>query len=228
MGYSHYFEICRTLTGEEFESVVVDTRVIVGVAGQCGIPLCSDPLGAESEVIISGDKIVLNGVGDESAEPLHITRELQMDSYSPVFNSCKTYRRNYSPVVEAVLMSLKQAAPHAVMVGSNGLWGYEWLHGSACMRGRADQEEECLNTDPGHIGLGGRQLYSLSFPSSPEPMHVFDSPLKGTVYEKQKIHMPHDLECRRWGLSFEGLPFGVTLSWLLEQAKRDPQPICTI
>ena len=45
MGYSHYFEICRSLTAKEFESLTTDTQVIVGVAKELGIRLCSDPLG---------------------------------------------------------------------------------------------------------------------------------------------------------------------------------------
>ena len=88
--------------------------------------------------------------------------------------------------------------------------------------------EECLNSDPGHVGLGGRHLYSLAFTGSPEPMYVFESPLKGTVYENRSIHLPRDMRCKRRGSSFEGLPFGVTLGWLFGQAKRDPRPICAI
>ena len=229
MGYTHCAEISRTLTGEEFEILATDTRVIVKVAKELGIPLGRGIYGTDGDVVISGDAIELNGVGDQSAESLHITRSRQMDAHSPVYTFCKTYRRNYSPVVEAVLMSLKQAAPHAIRVGSDGRWGYEWLHGSDCIQNPADRDvEECLNTDPGHVGLGGRALYSLAFPSSPEPMYVFESTLTGTVYENQKIHMPRDLECKRWGSSFVGLPFGVTLGWLLDQAKREPRPICTL
>ena len=232
MGYSHYAEISRDLTCEEFEILTTDARVIVKAAGEAGIALCGDASweghDGVDEVIINSDEIMLNGVGDESAESLHITRERRLDDYSPVTTFCKTYRRNYSPVVEAVMIALKQVAPHAVRIASDGRWGYEWLHGSACTARYNQAEEECPNADPGHVRLGGRTLYWMAFPSSPEPMNAFESPLTGTVYESQTIHMPRKLDCRRWGTSFVGLPFGVTLSWLLDQARRRPDVACTL
>ena len=230
MGYSHYFEIrpglsplrsSRSSRQTPASIVKVSDRVwVFRLAGRRFD-------GKEGDVVINADEIMLDGVGAESAEPLHITREPQADAYDPVFNWCKTYRRNYSPVVEAVLMALKQAAPQVVMIGSNGKWGFEWLHGSHCVA-TPNGGEECLNTDPKHLGLGGRVLYSMAFPTSPEPMYAFESPLKGTVYENRTIHMPRDLDCKRWGSSFVGLPFGVTLQWLLDQARRKPRPICTL
>ena len=232
MGYTHYFEIDRALTAEEFEIVGADARAIVKTAGDLGIALCGDApfegYAGFDEVVINSNEIMLNGVGDESAESLHVTREPQADAYNPPFNCCKTYRRNYSPVVEAVLMALKQAAPTSVLVGSNGSWGFEWLHGSHCVGVSGENREECLNVDPGHVGLGGRDLYSMAFPSSPEPMYVFESPLKGTEYENRPVHMPRDLDCKRRGSGFEGLPFGVTLRWLLDQARRNPRTVCTL
>ena len=42
MGYTHYFEIARSLTGEEFESLAMDAARIVAVAEQHGIRLCGD------------------------------------------------------------------------------------------------------------------------------------------------------------------------------------------
>ena len=92
-------------------------------------------------------------------------------------------------------MALKQAAPQSVMVGSNGRWGFEWLHGPGCSGGRNGDAKECLDSDPEHVGLSGRLLYSLAFPGSPEPMYVFESPLKGTSYENQS-----DLTCRGHGV----------------------------
>ena len=232
MGYTHYFEIDRALTAEEFEIVGADARAIVKIAGEAGIALCGDRPDDDydgiDDVIINSDEIMLNGVGEEGCESLHIMREPQADVYDPVLNWCKTYRRNYSPVVEAVLMALKQAAPQSVMVGSNGKWGFEWLHGSHCVGGSDEGAEECLDRDPEHVGLSGRVLYSLAFPGSPEPMYVFESPLKGTPYENQATYMPRDLDCKRRGTSFVGLPFGVTLRWLLDQARREPRPVCTL
>ena len=228
MGYSHYAEINRDLTGEEFEALAADARVIVKVAREQGIGLGSGEYGTDGDVIINGDEIHLNGVGDESAESLVITREHRDDPYaSPVYTFCKTYRRNYSPVVAAVMMALKQVAPNDVLIKSDGHWGYEWRHGPRCSRGRSEQGVgECADTD--HKGIGGRALYALAFPSSRDPMYVFESPLTGTPHENETIHMPRDLECRRWGSSFVGLPFGVTLNWLLDQARRNPRPVCAI
>ena len=42
MGYTHYFEIDRALTAEEFEIVGADARAIVKTAGDLGIALCGD------------------------------------------------------------------------------------------------------------------------------------------------------------------------------------------
>ena len=220
MGYTHYFEIDRTLTAEEFEIVGADARAIVKTAGEAGIVLCGSDFGDVREVVINNDEIMLDGVGDESAEPLYITREPRKEAHNPTLNWCKTYRRNYSPVVEAVLMALKQAAPQSVMVSSNGRWGFEWLHGPGCFGGRNGDAKECLDSDQEHVGLSGRLLYSLAFPGSTEPMYTFESPLKGTSHEGQRIHMPRDMECRLRRSGFAGLPFGVTWEWLFNQAKR--------
>ena len=93
--------------------------------------------------------------------------------------------------------------------------------GPGCFGGPNGDAEECLDSDPEHVGLSGRLLYSLAFPGSPEPMYTFESPLKGTSHEGQRIHMPRDMECRLRGSGFAGLPFGVTWKWLFNQAKRD-------
>ena len=228
MGYTHYFEIDRTLTAEEFEIVGADSRAIVKTAGEAGIVLCGSDFGDVREVVINNDEIMLDGVGDESAEPLYITREPRKEAHNPTLNWCKTYRRNYSPVVEAVLMALKQAAPQSVMVSSNGRWGFEWLHGPGCFGGRNGDAKECLDSDQEHVGLSGRLLYSLAFPGSTEPMYTFESPLKGTSHEGQRIHMPRDMECRLRGSGFAGLPFGVTWEWLFNQAKRNSLPVCMV
>ena len=180
-------------------------------------------------VVIDGDRIVLNGVGDQACEELYISREMDTNQYNPVFNCCKTNREDYSPAVEAVLMALKQIVPHATRIGSDGDWGYEWVHGPGCMRShRATNQEQCQNNDPDHAGLGGRSLYTMAFPGSPEPIYTFGSPLIGTDYENQTIYMPRSLECSRRGGSYDGLPFGVTMRWLYEQAEKKTEPVCWV
>ena len=87
MGYTHYFEVDRAFTAEEFEIVGADARAIVKTAGELGIALCGDTpfedYAGFDEVIINSGEIMVNGVGDESAEALHITREPQADAYDP-------------------------------------------------------------------------------------------------------------------------------------------------
>ena len=69
-------------------------------AGDLGIALCGDypdeDYAGVDEVVINSDEIMLNGIGEEPSESLHIMRELQADVYDPVLNWCRGYRRNYS------------------------------------------------------------------------------------------------------------------------------------
>ena len=67
MGYTHYFEIDRTLTAEEFEIVGADARAIVKTAGDLGIALCGDYPDEDYA-----------GVDVEACGSLHIMREPQL------------------------------------------------------------------------------------------------------------------------------------------------------
>ena len=228
MGYTHSFLMNRDLTGDEFEDISSDVRRIVDVAMEQGIGICGDEYSGLREAVLSPELICLNGVGAESAEALQIWRKIPWgEPYQPALNFCKTYRRKYSPVVEASIIALKQRTPHDVMVGSDGGWGYEWLHGPRCDGQNEGQgQDECRNTSPEHVRLGGRELYRLAFPDSPTPMNVFQSPLVGTELEGQLLYVPRKVCIERRGSCFEGVPFGVTLRLLIEQKNRQSTNIC--
>ena len=66
MGYTHYFEIDRSLTAEEFEAVAADARAIVRTAAELGIRLFSDSFACVDEVVINADEIMPDGVGGEA------------------------------------------------------------------------------------------------------------------------------------------------------------------
>lgn len=230
MGYTHSFQINRDLTHEEFEDISCDVRAIIDVAVPSGIGITGDARGLPSDPVLDSELICLNGMADESGEPLMIWRQVGREApYDAFLNFCKTYRRNYSPVVEAALIALKQRVPHEVMVGSDGAWGYEWLHGSACVnRKRKPHDSECLNVDERHVQMSGRGLYRLAFREGPEPVNVFQSPLVGTELEGQTIYMPRDLPCKRRGTGYEGVPFGVTLDTFINQGGERPGVACMI
>lgn len=230
MGYTHSFQINRELTHEEFEDISCDAKAIIDVAVRSGIGITADARGLPSDPVVNDELICLNGMGDESGEPLMIWRQVEREApYDSFLNFCKTYRRNYSPVVEATLMALKQRVPHEVIVGSDGAWGYEWLHGPACVnRKKKPHDSECANGSEGHVQLSGRGLYKLAFGDGPEPVNVFQSPLVGTELEGQAIFMPRDLPCKRRGSGYEGVPFGVSLETFINQRKKWPGVICMI
>ena len=230
MGYTHNFQVNRELAREEFEDISSDVMAIVDVAVRSGIGITGDARGLPSDPIVNDELICLNGAGDESGEPLMIWRQVERKApYDLVFNFCKTYRRNYSPVVEAALMALKQRVPHEVMVGSDGEWGYEWLHGPACMnRSKKRLGAECANESEGHVQLSGRGLYKLAFGDGPEPVNVFQSPLVGTELDGQAIYMPRDLSCKSRGSGYEGVPFGVTLDTFVRQGREQIGVACMI
>lgn len=230
MGFTHSFQINRDLTHEEFEDIGCDVRAIIDVVVRSGIGITGDARGLSSDPVLDSELICLNGVADESGEPLMIWRQVEREApYDSVLNFCKTYRRNYSPVVEAALMALKQRVPHEVMVSSDGEWGYEWLHGPACMNlSKRRLGSECSNSDERHVQLGGRGLYKLAFADGPEPINVFQSPLVGTELEGQAIYMPQCLPCKRRGTGYQGVPFGVTLDTFINQGRERPGIACLI
>ena len=231
MGYTETAEMNRDLTGEEFEDITVDVMRIVEVAQEQGIALCSDDFFDSGPVVVDSELICLNGVGEQSAEALQVWRRIPIhpDHYQPTLNFCKTYRRNYTPVVQAVLMTLKQRAPNDVMISSNGEWGYEWLHGPLCCRSDSALDyDECLNKDPEHVQMGGRELYRLAFPDSPEPMYPFQSPLVGSAMDAQYLYVPHGIPLVRRGSGSEGAAFGVTIDFLIDQSKRRSERVCMI
>ena len=224
MGYTHTLELNRDFTHEEFEDIRADIARIIDVAAELDIPLC----GYEDDdpVMMSPQLIVFNGVGDEACQGFTLSREIEQGIYNPTLNFCKTWSRNYDPVVVAAIMAVKQRAPQDVMVRSSGHWGYEWLHGTDChSNGR---EGTCNNVDPDHAKVSGRSLYRMAFPDSPEPRNSFESPLINQGMAGQLFYVTRDMECLIRGTCFVGLPFGVNLRILLEQSERLNMRTCMV
>ena len=225
MGYTHYLEVNKDFTFEEFEDIRADIARIVDVATDLGIPLC----GYEDwePVRMSSEKVVFNGVDEKRGETFILTRGIDRSiPYNPTLTFCKTKRNQYDPVVAAALMVIKQRVPQDVRIGSDGGWGHEWLHGPQCYDTKEDAD--CDNADPDHVGISGRTLYQLAFPDSPEPRYTFESPLISQGLEGQNFYVTRNMECKRRGTCFVGLPFGVHLFTLLEQSERVNASVCMV
>ena len=225
MGYTHYLERNRNFTPDEFEDIRADITRLLHVATGLGIALPGYP-GGES-VTVNPDVIAFNGVGDESCDTFVLTREIRTNEYNPTFTFCKTWRRNYSPVVAAAMMVVKQRVPQDVMVRSDGRWDQEWLHGPDCYQDK-DRESACKITDTEHVKISGRSLYKMAFPDSPEPRYTFESPLISQGLEGQNFYVRPDMDCDRRGTCFVGLPFGFNLSEMLKQSRSVNSDVCMV
>ncbi|MDE2688542.1 MAG: hypothetical protein OXI16_13745 [Chloroflexota bacterium] len=218
MGYTEYSEMGADLSAEEMEDIRADIERICDVAQAAGIALdrsVVDYIDDAPEDIIS-----LNGVGDEACEPLVIRRYLCSDIYGWGKTFTKTYRRDYTPVVQAALMALKQRVPEKVQISSDGEWDWEWLHGVDCRRSGETKD------DPS--SMGGRRLYALAFPDTPTTKNVFRSPLEERGAPDVRFYIPREVRRCKNGSGFDGVPFGVTLWSLLKQAERHGDNVCFV
>ncbi len=133
MGYTHYFYHKRAFTDAEWQALCAETHRILDAAQARGIRLAwasgdgvpeidGEPLPSDGDV---GRIISLNGEGEDSHEPLNINkkpdpglREIQPGEGKFAF--CKTARKPYDAVVVSILAAIKEIAPDAMSISSDG------------------------------------------------------------------------------------------------------------
>jgi hypothetical protein len=95
MGYTHYWQQHRAFTGEEWRALCDFTRCAISWHDY---PVCGGDGNGEPE--ICSEYIALNGsdAAGEAHETLYIERE------GSTWEFCKTARKNYDPIVVAVLI----------------------------------------------------------------------------------------------------------------------------
>ncbi|PYH88936.1 hypothetical protein BO71DRAFT_390651 [Aspergillus ellipticus CBS 707.79] len=138
MGYTHYYHI-RDPHHPEWHSawprIVHDARRILDMVA---VPLSGPTEYSDivTPVQLSEDGIYLNGVDKASHEPMRLTRT------APVgFGFVKTALKPYDLVVAAILLRAAMLAPTQFELGSDGLWGNEWMNECGTLRGEPNTEE---------------------------------------------------------------------------------------
>ena len=240
MGYTeHFYRRGVVLDKDGYEDTLADAMRIVEVATELGVELVGysgDNHNVEGLPVVGVDEICLNGAPPENGEDLVVQRvDTDMSMRMPgrsIYNWCKTGRKAYTGVVQAILIALKRSMPEDVMIGSEGRWGYEWKHGPGCNRGLAGTlagHTECPEDHEDVGGISGRKLYSLAFPHSPEPdAGIFANPIAGTELEGKRFYLPQEMELDLDLPDFYGLPFGIDWWFLQDQAKEVGPDCCAV
>jgi hypothetical protein len=125
MGYTHYHPQNRDYTTEEWASLTEAARAIIATSA---VPLAReyDEPGTPPE--IDGDRIMLNGIGDDGHETF-ILRRIR----SGEFEFTKTAAKPYDEVVTAILATSHTLAPDALRISSDGN-AADWDDGVALAR----------------------------------------------------------------------------------------------
>ena len=110
MGYTHYFQLDREVTQQEWDSFTKGVYQLIENAWD--IPL---------DTAVTAGYIAINGVGEESHENLFITRKDTRWSF------CKTARKEYDAVVTAILILAHYTFPNFAL-SSDGEWS-DWEEG---------------------------------------------------------------------------------------------------
>jgi hypothetical protein len=133
MGYTHYFYHKRAFTDAEWKAICDETHRIVTAATAAGLQLAwangdglpeidGEPLPSDGDV---GRIISLNGQAPLDHEPLNLTQkpDPQLREHEPGegrFAFCKTARKPYDAVVVSILAAIRETAPDAMTIRSDG------------------------------------------------------------------------------------------------------------
>jgi hypothetical protein len=125
MGYTHYWEISRDFTNEEWDALTDEATRIIGLAGKLNIKL-GDALG-DFEPVITKKRIALNGYGNAGCESFILTKNKRETAEwererenNAVFDFCKTRQLPYDAVVVSILFAANKVAPNAIRPSSDG------------------------------------------------------------------------------------------------------------
>jgi len=130
MGYTHYFPQSRSFKSDEWEKAKDGVKKIVEYCQSQGITLQYE-YNDSSDVAITDKVIRFNGVGDDLGhETFYISKDLTyedwQDKTKPAFAFCKTARKPYDLAVCLSLLKIKEIAPDAIQISSDGDWDSEW------------------------------------------------------------------------------------------------------
>lgn len=124
MGYTHYWNTKRSFTPSEWQNITHRVnKYLSGVSH-----LVAGPDGSGSPMV-DLESIDFNGVGEDSHESFNLTRVRRgyaswMDKrrydLEGEFNFCKTARKPYDKAVVEVLKIIRDVAPSAVSIASDG------------------------------------------------------------------------------------------------------------
>ena len=110
MGYTHYFQLDREVTQQEWDSFTKGVLQLRESAWEIAI-----------DGTITPDYIDINGIGEESHENLVIKKDVVRWSF------CKTARKEYDALVTAILILAHYTFPNFYL-SSDGSWN-EWREG---------------------------------------------------------------------------------------------------
>ena len=110
MGYSHYYQQHQTLSPTEWESLTRDITKLIEQSWDVAL-----------WVEVTKEFVTINGVGEQEHETFTLYRN------DTRWESCKTARKNYDPLVTAILILLRYTYP-SFSVSSDGSWE-DWIEG---------------------------------------------------------------------------------------------------
>jgi hypothetical protein len=135
MGYTHYWTQLRDFTGDEWDELCRDVRLILkDVQHVQGVALAAEWDEAGTQPEVTGDKIRFNGIGDDGHETFYIERVRRLEDYQTPgrlgWAFCKTAQKPYDLAVVAILAYLESisADGKGFSVSSDGD-GQDWLEG---------------------------------------------------------------------------------------------------
>jgi len=110
MGYTHYYQQHKPISTESWTQLSKNVTQLIEQAWDTAL-----------DVEMTNEYICINGVGDQE----HETFVLNFNSMRWEF--CKTARKDYDPLVTAVLILLRYTYP-SFSVSSDGSWD-DWIEG---------------------------------------------------------------------------------------------------
>lgn len=119
MGYTHYWNLARTITIEEMAQIAKDAEAII-LASE--LPIGSwDGSGAPE---LTDRRVSFNGLGENAHETF------ALDRIKTGFRFCKTARKPYDVVVTATLLAAKDILKGTIALSSDGDT-VDWIAGRA-------------------------------------------------------------------------------------------------
>jgi hypothetical protein len=124
IGYTHYWNLKEPVEQQVWDRLVENVHGLLSVAVARGFKIAG-PVG-DDEIVLDGDKIGFNGVGEDGYESFILERDPKIPEWRrnradmERFAVCKTGRRPYDPVVTAALCLAEEITGGLFRVSSDG------------------------------------------------------------------------------------------------------------